>query len=180
MPKEAENSIIPIERIATSIYIIRGEKVMLDTDLATLYGVETRRLNEQVKRNKERFPPHFMFQLSNTEFEDWRSQIATSNPATKMGLRRAPYAFTEHGVLMLSSILKSKQAIKVSIKIVDTFVHMRNLLATNKELARKIAEHDQQIANLYAHVEQLLKFPEPKKNPIGYIKPTDKDKKEKK
>lgn len=169
------DSIIPLERIASTIYLIRGEKVILNSDLAELYGVETKRLNEQVKRNIERFPEHFMFQLSNEELENLRSQIATSSEWG--GRRTAPYVFTEHGALMLSSILRSERAVKVSIAIVDTFVKMRKLLATNEELAQKVAEHDQQIGNLYKHVEQLLRFPEPKKNPIGYIRTQDEEEK---
>ena len=102
---------------------------MLDYDLADLYSVETRALVQAVKRNIERFPAHFMFQLSEEELEYWRSQIVISNPSAKMGLRRPPYAFTERGVAMLSSILKSKQAIQINIAIMDTFVRMREMLA---------------------------------------------------
>ncbi|MCB9981823.1 MAG: ORF6N domain-containing protein [Rhodospirillales bacterium] len=159
-------TVIPVERIAAAIYLIRGEKMMLDSDLAELYEVETKRLNEQVKRNSERFPEHFMFQLTHEEFENLKSQIATSSEWG--GRRTPPYAFTEHGALMLSSVLKSEHAVRVSIAIVDTFVHMRRLLSTNEALARKVAQHDRQIANLYEHVERLLKWPEPEKKPIGY------------
>ena len=164
-----ETAIIPIERIAEKIYLIRDQKVMLDSDLADLYGVETRVLVQAVKRNIERFPSHFMFQFSEEELEYWRSQIVMSNPSAKMGLRRPPYAFTEQGVAMLSSVLRSKQAIQINIAIIDTFVRMREMFATHKDLARKIEEHDQHIANLYAHVERLLTPPAEKKNPIGYI-----------
>jgi phage regulator Rha-like protein len=169
----SEKAVIPIERIAEKIYLIRDEKVMLDADLAALYGVETRVLVQAVKRNIERFPPHFMFQLSEEEFEYWRSQIVMSNPSAKMGLRRPPYAFTEQGVAMLSAVLRSKQAVQISIAIMDAFVRLREMLATHKDIARKVAEHDRHIANLYAHVEKLLSLPEPKKNPIGYIWPKD-------
>lgn len=148
-----KNTIIPIERIADKIYIIRGEKVMLDADLAELYGVETKVLLQSVKRNIDRFPEDFMFQLTEDEFENLRSQIVTSSWG---GRRYTPYVFTEHGALMLSSALRSEQAIKVSIAVVRTFVRLREMLATNKELAQKIARHDKQIANLYAHVERLL------------------------
>lgn len=167
------NTIVPIERIAEKIYLIRDEKVMLDADLAALYGVETRVLLQAVRRNAERFPDHFMFQLSEEELEYWRSQIVMSNPAAKMGLRRPPYAFTEQGVAMLSAVLRSKQAIQISIAIMDTFVRLREMLATHKDLALKVEEHDRHIANLYAHVERLLTPPARKGKPIGYIWPKD-------
>ena len=169
MSKTVNKSIIPIERIASTIYLIRGEKVILDQDLAELYGVKTKALNQAVSRNKDRFPEDFMFQLTKQELENWRSQFVTSNPEAKMGLRRQPYAFTEHGALMLSSVLRSKQAVEVGTIIVRTFVRMREILATHKDIARKIAKHDRQIANLYEHVERLLAPPSEKKNPIGYI-----------
>lgn len=121
-----------IMRIETKIYTIRGGKVMLDRDLADLYQVPTRRLNEQVKRNISRFPEDFMFQLSQEELENWRSQIAISN-SDKMGLRRPPYAFTELGVSMLSSVLKSEIAIEINIKIMRAFVELRQEVASNPE-----------------------------------------------
>lgn len=166
-------TIIPIERIAEKIYLIRSEKVMMDFDLAELYGVQTKVLNQAVSRNKERFPPHFMFQLTKEELENWRSQFVTSNPNAKMGLRRQPYAFTEHGTLMLSSVLRSEQATQIGIAIIDTFVRLREMLATHKDLARLIEEHDWKIANLYAQVQRLLTPPETKKNPIGFVWPKD-------
>ena len=163
------SKIIPIEHIATQIYYIRGQSVMLDSDLATLYGVETRVLVQAVKRNIERFPEDFMFQLSKDELENWRSQIVTSNPAAKMGLRRQPYAFTEQGVAMLSSVLRSQRAIDVNISIIRTFVRMRQMLHDNEAIARKVAEHDQHIAILYEELNKLLMPPDPPpKNPIGY------------
>ncbi len=122
------------------IYVIRGQKVMLDSDLAEIYQVPTKRLNEAVKRNLARFPEDFMFQLNNEELENWRSQIATSNPGAKMGIRRPPYAFTEHGVAMLSAVLNSDHAIRMSILIVRAFVKLRELLAGNKDLARRIEQ----------------------------------------
>jgi hypothetical protein len=162
-------SLIPVERIAAQIYRIRGENVMLDADLASLYGVETRVLVQAVKRNLDRFPEDFMFQLSKAELEDWRSQIVMSNPAAKMSLRRRPYAFTEHGVAMLASVLRSKRAIDVNIAIVRTFIRLRRMLATNEELARKVAQHDQEIAILFDHIKRLLEPPEPPKNrQIGF------------
>ncbi len=170
MPKRTQQSLIPIERIASSIYLIRGEKVMLDYDLADLYRVETRVLVQAVKRNIERFPAHFMFHLSEEELEYWRSQIVISNPSAKMGLRRPPYAFTERGVAMLSIILKSKQAIQINIAIMDTFVRLREMLATNKELARKVEKHDKEIAVLYDYLKELLDPPKSSKKQIGYIR----------
>jgi len=118
--------IIPIENITGSIYLIRGKKDMLDRDLANLYGVETKRLKEQVKRNIERFPEDFMFELSKSELLNWRSQFATSN-RDKMGLRYRPMAFTEQGVAMLSSVLRSKTAIQVNIQIMRAFTKIRQL-----------------------------------------------------
>ena len=166
------HSVIPVERIAGRIYLIRGEKVILDSDLAELYGVATSRLNEQFKRNRDRFPPDFAFQLSKDEFDSLMSQIAISN-AGRGGRRKLPWVFTEHGVAMLSSVLRSKRAVQVSIGIVRTFVRLREILATHQDVARKLMEHDRQIANLYSAVEKLLALPEPKKKPIGYIHPKD-------
>ena len=143
---------------------------MLDYDLADLYSVETRALVQAVKRNIERFPAHFMFQLSEEELEYWRSQIVISNPSAKMGLRRPPYAFTERGVAMLSSILKSKQAIQINIAIMDTFVRMREMLATNKDLARLVEKHDKEIAVLYDYLKKFLDPPKSSKRQIGYIR----------
>ena len=131
---------IPAPFIERRIYVIRGQKVMLDSDLAEIYEVPTKRLNEAVKRNLDRFPEDFMFRLSKEELEDWRSQIATSNPGAKMGIRRAPYAFTEHGVAMLASVLNSGRAVQMSILIVRAFVKLRELAATNKDLAGKIEQ----------------------------------------
>jgi len=166
--------VIPIERIARRIYLIRGEKVMLDSDLAALYGVQTKVLLQAVKRNIERFPSDFLFQFSRAELENWRSQIVTSNPAARMGLRRPPYAFTEHGVAMLSSVLRSKRAIQVNIAIVRAFTKLRQILASNRELARKVEQHDRQIAVLFDSIQKLLTLPEPPgKNPIGFSRHAD-------
>ena len=171
MAKQQTTSLIPVERIAAQIYLIRGEKVMLDRDLATLYQVETRRLNEQVKRNRERFPKDFMFQLTKEEFGNLRSQIATSSWG---GRRTPPFVFTEQGVAMLSSVLRSKRAAEVNVAIMRTFVRLRQMLTTNEELARKVAQHDQEIAVLFDYVQKLLKPPDPpKKRPIGFIQEED-------
>lgn len=131
-------AIVPVEIIERKIYLIRGMKVMLDSDLAWLYQVETRALVQTVKRNVDRFPKDFMFQVSEKEFKNWRSQIVMSNPGAKMGLRRPPFVFTEHGVAMLSSILKSKKAVQVNILIVRAFIKLRELLATHKDLILEI------------------------------------------
>ena len=137
-----ENEIVSQElsiekKIESEILVIRGQQVMIDRDLAELYGVETKRLNEQVRRNIERFPEEFCFQLNKDEFENWRSQFATSN-SDKMGLRRPPYAFTEQGVAMLSAVLKSEQAILVSIQIMKAFVAMRHFLQRNSALFQRL------------------------------------------
>ncbi|MBD3727712.1 MAG: ORF6N domain-containing protein [Moraxella osloensis] len=123
--------------IKSKIYTLRNVQVMLDRDLAELYGVETKRLNEQVKRNIARFPESFRFQLTKDEFENWKSQIATSN-SDKMGLRRAPYAFTEQGVAMLSAVLNSTTAIEVSIKIIEAFVEMKRFINANQSLLERM------------------------------------------
>jgi hypothetical protein len=163
-------SIIPIERIAAGIYSIRGETVMLDADLARLYGVETGQLVRAVKRNRDRFPEDFAYQLSSGEFENLRRQTGISRWG---GRRYAPWAFTEHGVSMLSAVLRSKRATQVSLAIVRTFVRLRRLLATHEDLARKVARHDRQIAALTEQLQRLLAPVPVKKNPIGYIHPKD-------
>ncbi len=124
---------IPDEVVERKIYVVRGQKVMMDRDLATLYGVDTRRLNEQVRRNIDRFPTDFMFEMTDTELADWKSHFATSNREV-MGLRKKPRVFTEHGVLMLSSVLKSKTAVAVNIQIIRVFTRMREMLLTHKDL----------------------------------------------
>jgi hypothetical protein len=123
--------------IKPMIRVIRGQQVMLDRDLSQLYGVETRRINEQVKRNIERFPDDFMFQLNKEEFEDWKSHFATSNSII-MGARKLPYAFTEQGIAMLSSVLKSQTAVDVNIRIMRAFVSMRRFIATNAQLFQRL------------------------------------------
>ena len=165
-------SVIPIERIAASIYLIREEKVMLDSDLAELYGVTTGNLNKAVKRNDRRFPEDFMFQLAPDEYEILKFQIGIANEG-RGGRRTPPFTFTEQSVAMLASVLHTEKAVEINVSIMRAFVRLRKLLATNEELARKVAEHDRQIANLYEHVERLLRLPEPQKNPIGYIRLVD-------
>ena len=135
------NELINIEN---RILVIRGQHVMLDRDLAVLYGVETKRLNEAVKRNKERFPDRFCFQLDKNEFNNWKSQFATSN-SDKMSLRKIPYAFTEQGVAMLSAVLRSETAIKISIEIMNAFVNMRHYLHENADMLNRIKTIDNKI-----------------------------------
>ena len=161
MSENKQLSVIPDETVINKIYLIRGEKVMLDRDLAELYGVETRRLNEQVKRNIDRFPEDFMFQLTEIEFENLMSQIATSSWG---GYRKLPYVFTEHGVLMLSSVLNSDLAIKVNIQIMRVYTKIRNMLATHKDLLLKfeqfeikLADHDDKIMLILEYIKQFEK-----------------------
>jgi len=137
MSKNSSQALIPAQIIEHRIYFIRNHKVMLDLDLAVLYGVETRVLNQAVKRNWERFPDDFMFQLTQKEAQNLRSQIVISK---RGGRRYLPYAFTEQGVAMLSSVLRSKRAIRVNIAIMRTFVRLRQILATRKELAQKLED----------------------------------------
>jgi ORF6N domain len=155
--------------------------VLLDAELATLYGVTTKRFNEQVRRNRERFPADFMFQLSALEAETLRSQIATSNapPRGRGGRRYRPYAFTEHGAIMAAMILSSPHAVEMSVYVVRAFVQLRELLASNKELARRFAqletrldkrltEHDVTIAAILSAIRELMNPPAPKRRPIGF------------
>ena len=138
---EAENLLI-VESIADKIYFIRGQRVMLDSDLAEVYSVTTKRLNEQVKRNIERFPEDFMFQLTEQEIEGMRSQIAT---ASKRNVRFRPYVFTEHGAVMLASVLKSQIAVDASIQVVRAFIQMRTILMLHQDLAERIEELEQTV-----------------------------------
>ena len=171
-PRPRGQNIVPVERIAAHIYVIRGESVMLDSDLAKLYRVETRTLIQAVKRNLQRFPDDFMFQLTDEEAASLRSQSVISKTG-RGGRRYAPYAFTEQGVAMLSSVLKTARAADVNVTIMRTFVRIRRILATNEELARKVAQHDRQIAVLFEHVQKMLAPAPVKKNPIGFIHPKD-------
>lgn len=174
--KEKASAIaVPAESIEKRIYLIRSQKVMLDSDLAELYGVETRALVQGVKRNLDRFPEDFMFQLTRQELELWRSQIVISNPAAKMALRRPPYAFTEQGVAMLSSVLRSDRAVKVNIAIMRAFFRLRELLALHKDLARKIealarkdAGHDARLRIVFEAIRELAEeTPKPTRR-IGF------------
>lgn len=166
-----QSGLIPAERIEKSIYLIRGEKVMLDRELAALYGVETKMLKRAVKRNIDRFPKDFMFVLDPTEFQNWRCQFGTSN-ADRKGLRYPPMAFTEHGILMLSSVLNSKRAVNVNIEIMRAFVRLRRMLASNAELSRRLDElekkHDRQYRVVFEAVRKLMAPPSVKRRQIGF------------
>ena len=169
---------IPEEVIISKIYLIRGHKVMVDSDLAELYGVETKRLNEQIKRNQDRFPDDFMFTLTAEEWQNLKSQNATSR--SWGGRRKLPNVFTEHGVLMLSSVLNSEQAIKTNIQIMRIYTKMRQMLITHQdlllkfnELEAKVGKHDQSISQIFAYLKQLLQEQSEPREPIGF-KPTKK------
>jgi ORF6N domain len=164
--------VVPLERIARAILVIRNEKVMLDSDLAALYGVTTGNLNRAVKRNAERFPTDFMFQLDAEEVANLKFQFGISSWG---GRRRLPYAFTEQGVAMLSSVLNSERAVKVNIAIMRAFVQLRETLNANRELARKSAElelcvgkHDEEIAAILEAIRQLMAPPERPRREIGF------------
>ena len=150
-----ENQIIPDEIIMNKIYYIRGQKVMLDSDLAELYGVETRRLNEQVARNNDRFPDDFMFRLDENEFESLMSQFATSK---RGGRRKLPYVFSEHGVLMLSSVLNSKQAIQVNIQLMRIFTRIRQMFIDNTELRLEIEKIKTKLHNQDKNMEIVFRY----------------------
>jgi hypothetical protein len=164
-------SLIPVERIEKSILLIRGQKVMLDADLASLYGVATRVLVQAVKRNIERFPDDFMFAMTKEEFANLRSQIVTSSQWG--GRRYLPYAFTEQGVAMLSSVLNSPRAIQVNIEIMRTFVRLRRLIATHAELARELdaleKKYDVQFRVVFDAIRRLMKPLDRKRRRIGFV-----------
>lgn len=171
--QKAGKIVVADEAVMQKIYLIRGQKVMLDRDLAMLYGYETKRMNEQVRRNQERFPASFMFQLSAEELEDLRSQFATTNVSIKS--RMLPYAFTEHGVLMLASILKSETAVKASIHIIEVFVKMRAMVLTHKDillklekLEKKQATQDTNIKQLYQYIKMLITEQQKPRPQIGF------------
>ncbi|TAK03269.1 ORF6N domain-containing protein [Patescibacteria group bacterium] len=163
--------VIPAERIENKIYLMRGKKVMLDYDLAILYGVVTKTLKQSVNRNIERFPADFMFEMTVQEMENWRSQFVTSNFA-RMGLRRPPYVFTEQGVAMLSSVLKSKQAIAVNIQIIRTFTKLREMVADNQSLRLKLEalekHYDEQFRVVFDAIRRLLATDDEPKPEIGF------------
>ena len=174
------------EMVLSKIYLIRGKRVMLDRDLAEMYGVETKALNQAVKRNKERFPSDFMFQMTPQELEDWMSQIVTSNKE-KMGIRKMPYVFTEMGVAMLSSVLKSETAVEVNIQIIRIFSRIREVLLTHNDVLLKLAQlertilnqdekvnkHEEEIQMIFNALKQLLNQPHEPRKKIGFKIGTD-------
>ena len=168
----SKQSLIPVERIERAILLIRRQKIILDADLAVLYGVDTKVLVQAVKRNIDRFPQDFMFQLSQEEFAYLRSQSVTSSDWG--GRRYPPYAFTEQGVAMLSSVLRSQRAIRVNIEIMRAFIRLRQMLASHAELARKLdaleKKYDAQFKVVFEAIRQLMAPPEPKRRAIGFRK----------
>jgi phage regulator Rha-like protein len=178
MASRRSAALMPVEQITQSILILRAQRVLLDAELAALYGVEIRVLVQAVKRNLARFPEDFMFQLSAAEWSALRSQLVTLKAGRGQHRKYLPYAFTEQGVAMLSSALRSERAIAVNIQIMRAFVRMRELLASNRALARrldelearlekKLATHDQAIAAILSAIRQLMHPPIPKRRPIG-------------
>lgn len=169
------SELIPIQQIEQKILLIRGHKVMLDSDLARLYGVDTRTLNQAVRRNHDRFPVDFMFQLTTDEAKALRSQIVTLKMGRGEHGKYLPYAFTEQGVAMLSSVLRSKRAVRVNIAIMRAFVKLREMVAAHKELAgklaeleRKVASHDSHITSLFDAIRQLMEPAKPRPRRIGF------------
>lgn len=177
MAIKKKSVVAPVERITQSIVIIRGQRVLLDRDLAEIYGVTTGRLNEAVKRNRARFPEDFMLQLTAAEVENLISQFAISSWG---GRRKLPFAFTEHGAIQAANVLRSTRAVEMGIYVVRAFVQLRDLLASNKELAKRVDElekrivrkldtHDQAITEIIKTIRQLMNPPESKKRAIGFV-----------
>jgi len=171
-------ALMPVELIESKIYLVRGHKVMLDSDLAELYQVETRALIQGVKRNLGRFPADFMFQLNNQEDEALRSQIVTLKKGRGQHRKYLPYVFTEQGVAMLSSVLNSERAIEVNIAIMRTFVKLREMIASHKDLAKRLDElekkYDTQFRTVFDAIRQLMApSPEMKKKKIGFRRERD-------
>lgn len=172
-----ERALVSEKHIFNIIFVVRGSKVIMDSDLAELYGVETRRLNEQVRRNIEKFPEDFMFQLSNDEFQNLKSQIATSSVKWG-GRRKLPLVFTEHGALQAANVLNSSQANKMSVFIVRAFIRLREIVSTNEKLARKVdqlerrvSDHDEVLIDLVHEIRKLIETPNQKvqKKKLGFI-----------
>ncbi len=176
MHKDKKALIVSLEGVVSRIFLVRGQKVMLDSDLATLYSVSIKRLNEQVRRNIRRFPSDFMFQLTKEEAEPLRSQNATLKRGRGQHRKYLPYVFTEHGAIMAASVLDSERAVQISTYVVRAFVQLREMLSSNKELARKLnglerrlTTHDRAITELIEAIRQLMTPPAPKKKrPIGF------------
>src|SRR5581483_657457 len=174
MPKAQTALTVPVE---SRIFVLRDHKIILDSDLAELYGVRVKRLNEQVKRNRERFPADFLFQLTAKEYEVLRSQNATSN-ATRGGRRYLPYAFTEHGAIMAATVLNSERAVEMSIFVVRAFVRLREMVSNNRQIVAKLEElenrlekHDTDIEQLIQAIKELMVPPEPTGRKIGFHLP---------
>ena len=162
------------------IFLIRSQKVMIDRDLAELYGVETKVLKQAVRRNMERFPEDFMFVMNKKEFTTWRSQIVTSNQGDRMGLRHAPFCFTEQGATMLSCILNSQRAITVNIQIIRIFTKLREMIVTHKDillkleqLEKKVTAHDEDMQAIFTALKQLLNPPTEPRPRVGYRRSND-------
>ena len=171
------NEIVPEQRIIEAILVMRNQKVILDFDLARLYGVETKRLNEQVRRNIDKFPIDFMFQLTKEEFSNLKSQIATSSSGWG-GRRKPPMVFTDHGALQAANVLNSSQANKMSVFIIRAFIHLREIALTNAKLARKVdqleqrvSDHDEILLEIIQEIKKLIDSPKPtEKESIGFLK----------
>ncbi|MES3001262.1 MAG: ORF6N domain-containing protein [Pseudomonadota bacterium] len=195
--KTAVSTTPVIESISLNIASLRGQRVILDADLAALYGVETRRFNEQVKRNLDRFPADFMFQLDADEHQSLRSQFATLKPGRGQHRKYLPYAFTEHGAIMAAMILNSPRAVEVSVFVVRAFVRLREAAVLHKDLAERLAsleertevlamQHDTfsrntraQLRQVFEALRELMTPPEPSKRPIGFVTPEKEEKAEK-
>lgn len=184
-------NLLPLETITQRIVVVREQKVLLDSDLAALYGVETRRFNEQVRRNTERFPEDFMFQLTQEEWDSLRSQFATLKMGRGQHRKYLPYAFTEHGAIMAATVLNSSRAVEVSIYVVRAFVRLREMISSNKELAKRLDELEQriehktetlalqhdsfarntraQLKQVFDAIRELMTPPDPPKRPIGFV-----------
>jgi len=180
---------LQLGRVASLILSIRGERIILDADLARIYGVTTKRLNEQVKRNSDRFPEDFAFQLNRTEWAELRSQIATASAQTNRSQfatgsqkhrdpRYLPFAFTEHGAIMAANVLNSKEAVRMSVFVVRAFVKLREMLLAHKELAdklteleRKVGTHDKALVSIIAAIKALTAVPKPRARTIGFRSP---------
>jgi ORF6N domain-containing protein len=171
-----ETALATVGDIARAIRVLRGRRVLLDAELAVLYGVTTRRLNEQVRRNRKRFPGDFLFELTTEEFANLKSQFATSSWG---GRRKLPLAFTEHGAIQAATILNSPRAVEMSVYVVRAFVKLREVLSTNRELARrfdqlesrldsKLTEHDEAIVAILSAIRELMKPPDPPRRAIGF------------
>jgi hypothetical protein len=175
VPKPKHTNPIVVEQISRSILILRGQRIILDRELAEIYGVTTKRLNEQVKRNRDRFPEDFMFQLTAEEAESSRSQIATLKNGRGQNIKYRPYAFSEHGAIQAANILNSPHAIAMGVYVVRAFVQLRELLSSNKVLAQKLSEiehtlknHDEAIAAILSAIRELTNHPASKRRSIGF------------